>query len=267
MFVAGAVGGFLSGLLGIGGGPIYVSIFTYFVTKLSGGSVSSTDYVKIVLAHTSFSTMFAALSGCIKQYRLNNFYWRTSVAIAIPSIIASILMAELLVNIRYNKTAFSIIFILSLLPALYRMLVDNPNKKRFNHPRSIKRLMLNITGITAGSVSALTGLGGGFVIVPMLNSLFNIKIRKTTSISLGVIAMTSAALALYYMLRFNFLEVQLPYMLGAISFPLLVPVLLGVAIFAPFGVSFAKRLTPLKIRLTFSAVCLLVIANIIRQMF
>ncbi len=253
--------------MGIGGGPIYVTIFTLFITQLTGGSLSSTDYVKIVLAHTSFCTLFAAFSGSYKQYKLNNFYWQTSVAIAIPSIIASVLMAEILSRISYNKTIFSMVFIASLLPALYKMLVDNPNKKRFNHPRGIKRLMLGLTGVTAGSVSALTGLGGGFVIVPLLNSLFNIKIRKTTSISLGVIAMTSSALALYYMLRFSFPMVDLPFMIGAVSFALLIPVLLGVAIAAPFGVSFAKKLTPFQIRFIFSAVTLLVIANIIRQMF
>lgn len=266
MFSAGAVGGFLSGLLGIGGGPIYVTIFTYFAVKLTGNSLSSTDYVKVVLAHTSFSTMFAALSGCYKQYKLNNFYWQTSVAIAIPSIIASVLMAEILARVSYNKFTFSVIFILSLLPALYKMLVDNPNKKKFNPPLSIKKLMLNITGITAGSVSALTGLGGGFVIVPMLNSLFNIKIRKTTSISLGVIAMTSTALATYYLIRFDFPDIQLPSMVGAISFPLLVPVLLGVVSAAPLGVVFAKKLTPLQIRWVFGTVCILVIANVIRGM-
>jgi len=266
LFFSGSLGGFLAGLLGIGGGPIYVVIFSHFISKLTGNALSGSDQVKLVIAHASFSKVFAALSGCIQQYRFKNFYPKIAIAIAIPAVILSVLLTEMLAHVNYSKTAFSIVFLVLLSPMLLKMLFDNSRKKQFNHPKIIKQFFLVFAGLISGTIAALSGLGGGLVMVPLLNAIFNIKIRKVISISLTVILMTSTALTLYYMLRFSFPQV-LPNMLGAISFNLAIPVLLGVTLGAPLGVRASKRLSPLMLRVIFISVCSAVIAYTLYGMF
>ena len=184
--------------------------------------------------------MFAALSGSFKQYRLGNFYPKTFATIGFPAAIVAVLSLMVLDKINYSKTHFSVVFILLFLPLLYKMLRDNPNKKIFSHPYHIKVFLLNLTGFISGLVSALAGFGGGFVVIPMLNSLFNIKIRKVISISLGVILISSVLITLYN-LFFAQVSINIPYKMGTICFALSLPVIAGVLVAAPIGVIVSKR--------------------------
>ncbi len=59
LFLTGIIGGFLAGLLGIGGGPIYVVIFTEFIPKLYGALLSGPETVQLIIANTIFARMFA----------------------------------------------------------------------------------------------------------------------------------------------------------------------------------------------------------------
>lgn len=258
---SGVLGGFLSGLLGIGGGPIYVVFFSIFIHRLYGGVLAEYEELSLILANTAFAIMFGALFSVIKQYKMHNVYWRTSVTIAIPAAISSIVLSEILSSIKYNKTAFSIVFIITFLPLLYRMVNDNEHKKSFNHPYRIKVLYLNLTGLFSGIVTALSGLGGGFVIVPLLNSLFNIKIRKVVSISSTVIFLVAAALSLYNLIAKPGISANMPYTFGAINFMLVIPVVLGTMAGAPLGVIYSKKLSPRALQRIFLAVCIAIILH------
>ncbi len=258
LFGFGLFGGFLAGLLGIGGGPIYILIFSYFIPKLYGGDLGDSGQVQVLIASTIFARLFAAIAGNYKHYKLDNLYFNTALAIGLPAAVTSICLTLLLSNFEYNKTAFKVIFILVMLPMLYRMLTDNPDKKRFNQPSRIKRIILNCIGLVSGTVTALSGLGGGFVVVPLLNSLFNIKIRKVVSISLSVILIVAGSVTLFNIFYFD-IGVSLPYMAGAISLPLTLPVIAGVMLAAPFGVTVSKKLTPYSLRLTFIVFCAIII--------
>ncbi len=59
-------------------------------------------------------------------------------------------------------------------------------------------LLVGVGSVTAGLLGALTGLGGGIVIVPMLTLLFHVDIRYAIGASLvSVIATSSGAAAAY----------------------------------------------------------------------
>src|SRR5690349_19193764 len=59
-------------------------------------------------------------------------------------------------------------------------------------------IAVGLGGITAGFLGALTGLGGGVVLVPMLVLLFGVDIRYAIGASLvSVIATSSGAAAAY----------------------------------------------------------------------
>ncbi len=260
LVIAGAIGGFLAGLLGIGGGPVYALIFLEFIGILYGDKVSEAEKIVLVVSNTNFAKIFAGLAGCWQQYKLNNFYLRPVLNIALSGSIVAILLTWWLSTINYSEKAFTIIFILLFLPLLYRMFADNKERKNFNQPYRIKILYLHLVGILNGIVTALAGLGGGFVIVPLLNSLFNIKIRKVFSISLGAILVVSIFISIFNVLFFS-IETPLPHLYGTISLALSMPVVVGVLIATPLGVKASRRLTPYSLRILFIIFSILIIAK------
>jgi len=112
-------------------------------------------------------------------------------------------------------------------------------------------LRLGLAGLASGTVSALSGLGGGIIIIPILNSVFKMDIKKANSISLGAIGITSLTLTLSSMLEtpqqpFDF------YNVGYVIFPVVLALSLGVIIASPFGVKAGSLLSSRVISYLFS---------------
>lgn len=256
------LGGVISGLLGIGGGPVYVIILSYFINKMYGGQVSESTLVKLIIASTIFSTLFAALSGSIKQYLNHNFYPKTVLTIAIPALLSTMLVSYWVSTINYSKLAFSLLFIALMVPLLYRMLSDKPNKKQFNQPFNIKIGFMIMLGTLSGALTALSGLGGGFAIIPLMNSLFNIKIKKVMSISLGVIFIVALANTFLNIFVLHYADAP-PGSWGGIIPQVSLPMIAGVVIGSPIGVYIAKRMSPSVLRYAFVAFCCIIIIKTI----
>ncbi len=102
------------------------------------------------------------------------------------------------------------------------------------------------TGVIAGLLSGLLGVGGGFVIVPALNRHTNLDIRSTQVTSLAVIALVSlsgvSAAALHQPLRW---DVALPFAAGAV-----------LSLLA--GQQIARKLNARHLQQAFACLCLLV---------
>ena len=252
-------------MLGIGGAPIYLGLYWYVVPTMYPG-IDEVVATQLVIANTVLVRTFAALSGCYSHYRNNNFYFDTVIAISIPATIVSLLLIIALSYIQYTKTLFSIFFILIFLPLLYQMFRADFSKKSFNQPNRVKVFYLNIIGVFCGMVTALTGLGAGFVVVPLLNNFFNIKLRKVASISLGVIFLSSIFVVFYYAF-FRYRDiVAFPYSIGALSLPLSLPVIISGFIASPWGVALSRRISTNRLRVIFLIFCLLIIAHELWQL-
>jgi len=232
-------------------------VFNFFLLHFFGGQLSSEEVLQLTIANTVFARTLASLAGCWKHVVNHNFYTRTVITIAIPATLFSLFFTHILAKANYSKTVFSIVFIAMFIPLLYKMVIDDTHKKVFNHPYRIKVVFLNAAGALSGILTALSGLGTGFVLIPLLNSLFNIKIRKVTSISLGVLFITSLFTTIYYMLFYN-VSTTLPYTFGGISMLLSLPVLVGSLVASPLGVAVSQYHTPKTIRITFIVFCLVI---------
>lgn len=264
LLLGGLLGGFIGGLLGIGGAPIYLVVYWHIMPILYP-SIDDVTATQLVIANAVLVRTFAALSGCYSHYRNDNLYLDTVIAISIPATLVSLALIILLSHVHYTKTIFSICFILFFLPLLYQMFRADFSKKNFNQPNRIKVFYLNGIGVVCGLVTALTGLGAGFVVVPMLNNFFNIKLRKVASISLSVILLSSVFIVFYYLIFYR-ISVDLPYTIGALSLPLAIPVIIAGLISSPLGVAFARRLAPSQLRHTFIVFCILIIGHEIWQL-
>ncbi|MCB0739033.1 MAG: TSUP family transporter, partial [Bacteroidetes bacterium] len=113
------------------------------------------------------------------------------------------------------------------------------------------------TGILAGIVSGLSGLGGGVITVPVLNQS-GINIKKASSISLGAIPIFAMAMSGFYLLGHS-PQIDLEHSMGYICFDVSLPLAIGVVLAAPMGGIFAKKLPEPLIKVIF-AILLVVVA-------
>src|SRR5687767_5903826 len=93
LFFLGGLGGLLAGMLGIGGGVIYVLIFSHYLPKLG---IPEEYIVPAIVANSMFAIMFAGISGTYKQWRKNNFFPKEAMFIAIAASFTSILFSYLI---------------------------------------------------------------------------------------------------------------------------------------------------------------------------
>jgi hypothetical protein len=93
----------------------------------------------------------------------------------------------------------------------------NPATGRFVWTRPCT-VALAACGVLAGSLSGLLGVGGGFVIVPMLARISDLNMRSIIATSLAVITLVSASGVMYATLGGHMdWGVALPFAAGALA--------------------------------------------------
>jgi uncharacterized membrane protein YfcA len=250
LFVAGLVGGFLGGLLGIGGGIIYIIVIPASLQHLG---VPPAEMVQYTIANSIVASLFSALSANYFLVKTKHFYPTEVVTIGFFGVISSLLVLHGVVNTSwYSRGAFNVVIVLLLVYMLLKTLANAAKPLPVeNLEQEGRGLRLGLAGLASGTVSALSGLGGGIIIIPILNSVFKMDIKKANSISLGAIGITSLTLTLSSMLEtpqqpFDF------YNVGYVIFPVVLALSLGVIIASPFGVKAGSLLSSRVISYLFS---------------
>jgi len=76
---------------------------------------------------------------------------------------------------------------------------------------------LMYSGVTAGFLSGLLGVGGGFVIVPSLKKFTDLPMKSIVATSLGVLAIVSTGGAFFSLASGNLnIEITIPFSIGAL---------------------------------------------------
>lgn len=263
LFAVGLIGGFLAGLIGIGGGVMYVLVLPYLILQMG---FPESEIIQYTIANSLVGTMFAALAGNIMLIRQGVFPWREVLLVGLWAATSAIMLLKFFVNTEYYQVQqFNVAVIALMVFIIYRTLRQNLKKAAAAQEKKVKNWAYAMVGGAAGVVSALSGLGGGTIIIPMLNSGFNISIKKAKSISLGVICLTSFGLSVI-----NFFETPASSYQnqshGYIIIPLALIVSLGVIIGSPFGVKVAHKLSNRIISLIFVLFVVVVIIDKLWQL-
>ncbi len=269
LFLAALCGGVIAGLIGVGGGIIYVIIYeNYFYHFYDTAQFAHSDtVVKAIIANSVFSTMFAGFMGAWENYRIGNFYPRIIVTIGLPALISALGITSLLsLTHFYSLEKFTILFIIVLLPFIFRMLFSQSPEfhTTISSPPSWG---LITTGLVSGAVTALTGLGGGVVVIPALNGLFKLPIHKTIACSLGVIGIVSLGLTLYNIFGESYEVAQFSYATGFILYPMVIPVIGGIMVATNWGVKLAQHLSSFWLKLIFAFATLFILGNLCYNAF
>ena len=239
LFVAGILGGFISGLVGIGGGVVYVFVIPLALKYIGVPPVEIPQYT---IANSILAIFFSSLISNFLHIRAHNFYLKEVLIIGLLGIVFSLALLRFFVNTPYYSIyTFNIILIVLMIYMLISTLISA--KKVYLTPlETLKRWKLAGVGAAGGAISALSGLGGGVVIIPLLNSMMRVDIKKASSISLGVITIISFFMTLFNLLAEPRVIFRYDYAIGYIVGPVCIALVLGGFIGSPLGVKVSERI-------------------------
>lgn len=276
LLVIGSVGGFLAGIMGVGGGLIFIPVLTYLFAQFPG--ITTEEAVRFTLANSIALVFVSGLSGIYRQIKMNIYSFRKSISVGIPGALASAFLSYAIQHGNwYNHQRFSWVFLLFLLLSIGNMLFKKENDatpdKEEN--RSIKARIL--VGLLAGSVVSLSGLGGGIVMVPLFRMILKLPVKKATSLSLSVVPLLSIFPIVQYLsvtqapvlnnaiipALNSMILFQTEYLVGLFY----VPMAIGVVVFSSFGQKTAlKTPTPI-IRFIFALLSGIILIKTVYELF
>lgn len=183
----GLLAGSLGGLAGVGGSMIIIPGLVLLLGD--GGAPGPTLHLIMAVAMTS--NFMVALPAALRHAKAGAV--RTDLMrVLVPSMVVTIIAGVLISNatptewLRRMLAAFIAAYaILNMARAVRRRPEAGADQQRIGWP------LLAANGGVSGLVSGLLGLGGGVVLVPLLQVVNRVPLRQSIATALAVIACTS----------------------------------------------------------------------------
>ena len=221
MLLIGIFGGFISGLVGIGG-----AIIIYPMLLLLPPLVGLPTYSAYIASGlTSSQVFFSTLSGSFKAYKNKDFSRTLVLNMGSGMIIGSILGAILanLINVQFVNMVYIIIALLALI-LMFIKVAPSTSHIKFN------RLLLITIGGIIGLVSGIVGSGGAFIIIPVLLVIFKLPMNTVVTNSIVIAFISSIGAFIIKLLQ------------GYIPVNSAIPLILGSILFTPLGMKIGQKI-------------------------
>ncbi len=251
LLVAGTGLGFISGLLGIGGGIIMTPV-QYWLYTSSG---MSTDVaIKLSFATTLAVILPTAASGVLRHQQMKAINWKAAVFMGIFTSIGSFVGATLAVHLpgAALKIAFGALGLLIVTRMLTVKVSDVERPIREN------LWLWGGLALPIGLITGILGIGGGILVVPMLVVVLRFCMRNAVATSLAMMLFTSAGGIIGYVLN-GISATGLPaYTLGYIYWPSWIALTITSVGMAQLGAIYAHKIPGRQLNYIFIALIMYV---------
>lgn len=244
MMFTGLVSGVLAGLLGVGGGIVIVPVLFYVLPLFD---VPEATQMKVAVA-TSLATIIPTSIISARKHHAKGAMDVPLLRSMAPSIFVGVLIGTALAVVMRGPGLTLVFAVVALAVAANMGFTGVDFRLRDRLPGGAPR---HAIGGVIGAVSAMMGIGGGTVGVPVL-SMFGTPIRQAvaTSAAFGLIISVPATIG--FVLAGIGAEGRPPYSVGwvnLVGFALIVPSSL---LATPWGVRLAHSIPPLLLKRAFA---------------
>lgn len=227
LLLIGAFTGLMSGLFGVGGGFIIVPLLLLLGMKQ-----------KLAAGTSVIAILPTAIVGAIGYLTLGQVDWAAAILLAVGMIVGTQIGGRLL-QILPESVLFwmFLVALLLIIPSLFLIV---PSRDAHIDITGIVGILLVITGVIVGILSALLGVGGGIVMVPVLVLLFgaNDLVAKGTSLLMMIPGSISATIVNY---QNKNVDLRAAAILGITA-----------SVVSPLGIWIAEFITPKQSNYAFS---------------
>jgi uncharacterized membrane protein YfcA len=252
----GIFAGVMAGLLGIGGGLMLVGALTVLL-PLHG--VPKEAAMHAALASSLASIILTAASSARAHHRRGSVLWPT-VAWMVPGLLLGGWLGSAFAVQMADGVLRWIVAVYCVLAAMQLLFGKNRQVAANEKPPTPHGWPMGVAGAGIGTVSAVVGIGGGSMTVPLLVWRGVTPVRAVGTSSACGMAIGLASAAGYAV---NAPVGALPqHAIGYVYLPAAIGVAIASVLAAPFGARLAHRISPLALKRMF-AVFLLVVAVVV----
>lgn len=235
----GICGGVLSGVVGVGGGIVFVPGLVYVL----GWDIKEAVAASLVIV------VFSSLSGTIRNQRSGDpTDWRTAMVLA--AAVAPSTLIGVYVSTVSTETAVRIVFASVLLALAYPTARGRPD---LDETKRIPLVVVFAAGVLIGALSGLVGVGGGVVMVPLMVLGMGLKTKRAVSTSLAVVLFAGLVGATGYLIA------------GFDNLLALPPLIVGSMIGAWFGVRVRDAMPDTTVRRLFAVFMVAVALHLLAE--
>lgn len=165
--------GFLAGLLGIGGGLVIVPVLSSLLLHFE--ALPPEQVVIVAIATSLASILFTSTSSAIAHHKNGNVPWNLApwimTGVALGALISGFMAALL------PEKTVRIVFAVTVVLIAFKMFYSSTKSDSTTTRKMPSKGLLTIFTTITGGLSAMIGIGGGALLVPLL-TFFSLDMKK-----------------------------------------------------------------------------------------